>query len=205
MRTLIVTLASMSFAASAAAAPFKLTSKDFKEGGAIADKHVMNSFGCTGGNVSPELSWTGAPAGTKSFALMVHDPDAPTGSGFWHWVIYNIPPDTASLAQGAGAGDGKALPKGAVQGNTDVSAPGYIGPCPPSGNHKYNFMLFALKVDKLDLPANATAALVGFNVRANSLGMAKLTGTYKAAPKKPADAKPADAKPADAKPAEPKK
>jgi len=203
MKTFIVMLASMCFAATASAAPFKLTSKDFKEGGAIADKHVMNSFGCTGGNVSPELSWTGAPAGTKSFALMVHDPDAPTGSGFWHWVIYNIPPDTTSLAQGAGAADGKALPKGAVQSNTDVSAPGYIGPCPPSGTHHYNFMLFALKVDKLDLPANATAALVGFNVRANSLGMAKLSGVYthKDAPKAPAEPKKPDA----AKPAEPKK
>src|SRR5215216_292934 len=186
MKTITLTLASMCFAATAAAAPFKLTSKDLKEGGAIPEKHVMNAMGCTGEGTSPSLEWSGAPAGTKSFALMVHDPDAPTGSGFWHWVVYNIPADATSLPQGAGTADGKALPKGAVQGITDMAAPGYIGPCPPSGTHKYNFMLFALKVDKLDLPANATPGFVGFNVRANMLGQAKLTAAYtrKAEPKK---------------------
>jgi Raf kinase inhibitor-like YbhB/YbcL family protein len=161
-------------------APFKLTSKDVKEGAAIADKHVFNSFGCTGGNTSPELEWSNPPAGTKSFALMVYDPDAPTGSGFWHWVVYNIPSDATSLPQGAGTADGKTMVKGAVQSNTDFSAPGWGGPCPPagSGNHHYNFWLFALKVEKLELPANATAAFVGFNVRANQLGMAKLIAVY---------------------------
>jgi len=179
-KTVVMFLATMAFAASAHASPFKLSSKDFKEGGAIADKHVFNSFGCTGENVSPELEWTNPPAGTKSFALMVHDPDAPTGSGFWHWVMYNIPATTTSLPQGAGGADNKNAPKGAVQSNTDFAAPGWGGPCPPagSGNHHYNFMLFALKVEKLELPANATAAFVGFNVRASSLGQATLTGLY---------------------------
>jgi hypothetical protein len=180
MKTLTLVFASLAISATAAAAPFTLTSKDFKDGGALPDKFAASVMGCTGANTSPDLEWANPPAGTKSFALMVHDPDAPTGSGFWHWVIYNIPADTKALAQGAGAADGKALPKGAVQSNTDMAAPGYLGPCPPpgSGNHHYNYMLFALKVDKLDLPANATAAFVGFNVRANSLGEAKLTGLY---------------------------
>ena len=173
MKIITTTLSLTLFAATAAAGPFQLTSSDFKDGGSIADKHVFNSFGCTGGNIAPELEWKNPPAGTKSFALMVHDPDAPTGSGWWHWVVYNIPADATSLPPGA-------LPKGSVQGNTDFGAPGWGGPCPPagSGNHHYNFTLFALEVDKLELPANATAAFVGFNVNANAIGKAKLTGIY---------------------------
>jgi Raf kinase inhibitor-like YbhB/YbcL family protein len=166
---------------SAVAAPFKLTSADFKDGAAMKDKNSFNSFGCTGDNESPALAWENPPEGTKSFALLVHDPDAPTGgSGWWHWLVYNIPADTKSLPAGAGKADGKALPKGAVQGNTDFGSPGYGGPCPPqgSGNHHYNFTLYALKVDKLDLPANATAAFVGYNVNANALGKVKITGLY---------------------------
>ena len=181
MKILLSTaIASVAFAATAGAAPFTLKSTDFKSNGAISDKQVFNSFGCSGQNVSPELEWSNPPAGTKSFALMVHDPDAPTGSGWWHWVVYNIPADAKSLAAGAGTADGKNLPAGAVQGNTDFGSPGYGGPCPPagSGNHHYEFTLFALKVDKLDIPKGATAAFVGFNVQANALGKAKLTGLY---------------------------
>ena len=179
MKTALVVCFSLA-SATALAKPFTLTSADIKDGKAMAAKQEFNSFGCSGGNTSPELSWTDPPAGTKSFALMVHDPDAPTGSGWWHWVVYNIPADTKTLPAGAGAADGKALPKGAAQGNTDFGSPGYGGPCPPqgSGDHHYNFTLFALKVDKLDIPANATAAFVGFNVMANSIGKAKLTGIY---------------------------
>jgi Raf kinase inhibitor-like YbhB/YbcL family protein len=175
MKTIATTLALSLFTASALAAPFKLTSKDFKDGGAIPDKNAFNSFGCTGENVSPELEWSNPPAGTKSFALLVHDPDAPTGgAGFWHWIVYNMPADTTSIPAGG------PLPKGATQGTTDFGSPGWGGPCPPvgSGNHHYNFTVYALKVDKLDLPANATAAFVGFNVNANAIGKAKLTGIY---------------------------
>src|SRR5690242_14059514 len=107
MKPLVPTLV-LALTATASAAPFKLTSKDFKANGPIPDKNAFNSFGCSGGNASPELEWSNAPAGTKSFALMVHDPDAPTGSGWWHWVVYNIPADTTSLPQGAGTADGKA-------------------------------------------------------------------------------------------------
>lgn len=162
-------------AAPALADNFKLTSPDVKDGGKLADKQVFNSFGCTGGNVSPGLAWSNPPAGTKSFALMVHDPDAPTGgSGWWHWVVYNIPASATSIPAGG------PLPKGAVEGKTDFGKPGWGGPCPPAGSpdHHYNFTLYALKVDKLDIPADASAAFVGYNVVGASLGSAKLTAVY---------------------------
>jgi Raf kinase inhibitor-like YbhB/YbcL family protein len=160
------------------AAAFTLTSAAFKNNAAIPDKYSFNGMGCTGQNVSPPFEWKNAPAGTKSFALMAHDPDAPTGSGWWHWVVYNIPADATSLPEGAGAGP--TLPKGAMQGNTDFGKPGYGGPCPPpgSGKHHYNFTLFALKVDKIDVPPGASPAMIGFNASANMIGKAKLTGLY---------------------------
>ena len=177
MRKLLLILM-LSFAATAAEktpakkSGFTLSSTSFKNGGTIPDKYVFNSFGCSGGNTSPQLSWQGAPEGTKSFALMVHDPDAPTGSGWWHWVVYNIPADTKEIPEGG--------PVPGTEGNTDFGKPGWGGPCPPpgSGNHHYNFTLFALKTDKLDIPKDATAAFVGFNVHGAMLGKAKLTGLY---------------------------
>lgn len=173
-------LSTLALAATASAAPFTLKSTDFKNGAALSDKASFNSFGCSGENVSPELEWANPPAGTKSFALMVRDPDAPTGSGWWHWVVYNLPADAKTLPAGAGKADNSAIPKGTAQGNTDFGAPGYGGPCPGQGSgiHHYVFTLFALKVDKLDIPTTATAAFVGFNVVANSLGKATLTGLY---------------------------
>jgi Raf kinase inhibitor-like YbhB/YbcL family protein len=168
-------------ASSAAAAAFELESPDFPRGGSIPNKHVYKGFGCEGENVSPALRWSNPPAGTRSFALLVHDPDAPTGgAGWWHWVVYNLPPQTNSLPQGAGTPGGEKLPSGASQVRTDFGAPGWGGPCPPAGHkpHRYNFMLHALKVDKLEIPQGATASLVGFMVNANSIGQATLTGTY---------------------------
>jgi hypothetical protein len=169
--------------ADSAAGKFTLASKDISPGGTIADRQVFNGFGCSGGNVSPALSWSNPPAGTKSFALLMHDPDAPTGSGWWHWVVYNIPAGLSSLPAGAGAGAGDPqkglLPAGAVQGRTDFGAPGYGGPCPPPGRpHHYYLRLYALKVAKLEVPADATAAYIGFTVRAHSLATAELMGLY---------------------------
>jgi Raf kinase inhibitor-like YbhB/YbcL family protein len=162
-----------------AMAKFTLTSTDITNGGRIAEAQVFNEFGCKGGNVSPALAWSGAPAGTKSFALLVHDPDAPTGSGWWHWIVYNIPADTTSLPSGAGDPKKKLMPAGAVQGRTDYGSVGYGGPCPPPGKpHHYHFQLYALKVAKLELPADGSAALVGFNVRAQALAQAELVGLY---------------------------
>jgi Raf kinase inhibitor-like YbhB/YbcL family protein len=158
---------------------FKLTSPDIKAGSRIATRHVFNGMGCTGENVSPTLQWSGAPAATKSFAVTVYDPDAPTGSGFWHWVVYNIPASTTSLPAGAGGANG-SLPGGATQGITDFGQPGYGGPCPPAGDkpHRYIFTVFALKVDHLDLPATATPAYVGFNLYGNMLAKTTFTARY---------------------------
>jgi Raf kinase inhibitor-like YbhB/YbcL family protein len=176
-----VTLAVMPIPAARAdgGGKFTLTSPDVAEGKAIAAAQVFNGFGCSGGNVSPALSWSHAPAGTRSFALLMHDPDAPTGSGWWHWVVYNIPASATSLPAGAGDPKKGLMPAGAVQGRTDFGTPGYGGPCPPPGKpHRYYLRLYALKVDKLEVPADATAALIGFNVRAASLGKAELMGLY---------------------------
>jgi Raf kinase inhibitor-like YbhB/YbcL family protein len=172
--------AALAVTGAAHAGKFSLSSPDIKPGGKIADEQVFNGFGCSGKNVSPALKWSGAPKGTKSFALLVHDPDAPTGgAGWWHWVVINIPADAKALPKGAG-GAGGELPAGAVQIATDFGAPGWGGPCPPAGDkaHRYNFTLHALKVEKLELPEGARASLAGFMVNANSIGKARLTGKY---------------------------
>jgi hypothetical protein len=160
------------------AGSFKVTAPDLESKGRITTAHVLNSFGCTGQNISPALNWSNAPAGTKSFAVTAYDPDAPTGSGWWHWVMYNIPATETGLT--AGAGNGRNAPRGSQQGNTDFGTKGYGGPCPPAGDkpHHYHFKVFALKVDKLDVPGNATAAMVGFNLNANKLATATVTGLY---------------------------
>jgi Raf kinase inhibitor-like YbhB/YbcL family protein len=135
-------------------------------------------MGCNGQNISPALQWANAPAGTKSFAVTMYDPDAPTGSGWWHWMIYNIPATTTSLA--AGAGNGRNAPAGSVEGPTDFGTKGYGGPCPPVGDkpHHYHITVFALKTDKLDVPANATSAYVGYNLNGNKIATARITGLY---------------------------
>jgi Raf kinase inhibitor-like YbhB/YbcL family protein len=166
---------------SAHAQTFAAKSTDITADGAIAMAHVFNGFGCTGQNLSPTVSWTNPPAGTKSFAIMVHDPDASTGgAGFWHWVVLNIPSNTVGLAQGAGSVDSKTLPTTARQINSDFGTPSWGGPCPPSGNkpHRYNFTVYALKVESLDLPANATASLAGFMINSNTIGKAQFVGKY---------------------------
>ena len=153
---------------------FKLTSSDLKS--TFQQSQIFNGFGCTGGNVSPQLSWSGAPAGTKSFALTMYDPDAPTGSGWWHWIVVNIPASTSKLDAGA---SGKSLPAGAQEVRTDFGEPGYGGPCPPPGApHHYIVTVYALKVEKLDLDTQATGAMAGFMINQNKLAESKLTATY---------------------------
>ena len=157
---------------------FRVTAPDLEAKGRITAAHVFNGMGCTGQNISPALNWSNAPAGTKSFAVTAYDPDAPTGSGWWHWVMYNIPASVTSLP--AGAGNGRDAPRGSQQGRTDFGSKGYGGPCPPAGDkpHHYHFTVFALKVDKIDVPGDATAAYVGFNLNANKLATARVTGLY---------------------------
>jgi Raf kinase inhibitor-like YbhB/YbcL family protein len=163
-----------------AQARLRLMSNDVHAGAKIADTHVFNAMGCMGKNISPEVHWTGAPAKTKSFALTVYDPDAPTGSGWWHWVVYNIPASARSLPQGAGDKAKNLLPAGAVIGNGDAGMAAYQGPCPAKGDkpHRYIFSLYALDTDHLDVPAGATAAYVGFNIHGHQLAKSTLTAMY---------------------------
>ena len=167
------------FSINAFAGDFKLSSPNLKPGGEIDMAQVFNGFGCTGKNVSPELNWSGAPAETKSFALTVYDPDAPTGSGWWHWIVFNIPSDTKSLASGAGAVDAGKLPGGTVQSKTDYGKPGYGGPCPPPGDkpHRYIFTIYALKTS-LDLTPDSSGALVGYYIGQNKIAEASITSKF---------------------------
>jgi hypothetical protein len=158
----------------AQAAEFKVESASQNDG-RLPAAQFANTFGCQGGNLSPQVKWSGAPAGTKSFVVTMYDPDAPTGSGWWHWVTANIPASVDELPAGAGSAGGK-LPAGAQTFNNDYGQSGYGGACPPAGlNHRYIITVHALKVEKLDLPPNATPALVGFMSWANGLGKASLT------------------------------
>ncbi len=163
--------------ATSSAASFELHSADIAEGATLTKAQVFSGFGCTGDNLSPALSWSGAPTGTKSYALTVYDPDAPTGSGWWHWVVYDIPAGTTGLARGT---KGATLPAGAHQGRNDFGSVDFGGACPPTGDkpHRYIFTLTALKVPKLDVPADATAAMIGYNIKANGLGAATLNARY---------------------------
>lgn len=159
---------------------FVVTSPQVKAGGKISMEQVFNSFGCQGGNVSPALTWKGAPVGTKSFAVTVYDPDAPTGSGWWHWVIFNIPANVNTLAKDAGNPQANLAPVGSIQSRTDFGKPGYGGPCPPAGDkaHRYQFTVYALKTDKLPLDENASAGMVGFYVHQNLIQRAVLPAQY---------------------------
>ena len=180
MSRLLVAVLFFSLCAVAHAGEFRLVSPTLAAGGKLPDEQVLNGFGCNGRNVSPALVWEHLPAGTRSIALTMYDPDAPTGSGWWHWVVVNLPASTRGLPAGAGDATAKLLPEGAQQVRTDFGEPGYGGACPPAGArpHRYIFTAFALKVEKLDLPQNATAALAGFMINANTIGKASLTVRY---------------------------
>lgn len=146
----------------------------------MSEAQVFDGFGCSGDNISPALTWSGAPAGTKSFAITAYDPDAPTGSGWWHWVVFNLPADINTLPSGAGAASGEGMPDGAVQSRTDFGTPGYGGACPPEGDgpHRYQFKVWALDTDSLPLDASASGAMVGFYLNAHALDTATLQVTY---------------------------
>lgn len=162
------------------AADFIVSSPDVRAGAKIADEQVFNGFGCQGRNISPAINWTGAPAGTKSYAVTLYDPDAPTGSGWWHWVVFNIAAPATGIGRNAGDPQANLLPPGSVQSRTDFGKPGYGGPCPPTGDkpHRYVFTVHALKVDKLPLDSDAPAAMVGYYLHQNALGKAVLKAQY---------------------------
>lgn len=158
----------------AQAQDFKVSSTDIQDGKQLGDNQIQNGSGCSGRDISPQLSWSGAPASAKSFAVTVFDPDAPTGSGWWHWTIVNIPANVHALPRDAGNRDGTKVPAGAVQGRTDFGNPGYGGACPPTGTHRYRFKVWALDVDKLPVDRESSGALVGYLLNAHSVASAEL-------------------------------
>lgn len=161
-----------------AVASFDVTSEDLLDGAPIDIRHVHDSAG--GGNTSPQLSWSGFPPQTQSFAITCFDPDAPTASGWWHWLVADIPAEVTSLPRGAGAPDGSGLPQGAVQFRTDYGSHGYQGSAPPPGDHphRYYFVVHALDVPALGLSADTPAAIVGFHLTAHALARGAIMATY---------------------------
>ncbi len=153
---------------------FTLTSSDLK--GQLTKKQEFNGFGCSGENISPQLSWENAPKGTKSFAITVYDPDAPTGSGWWHWVVFDIPSNKTTLASGFGNSDSKE----AIQSITDYGKTGFGGACPPVGDkaHRYIFTVHALDIETLGLDKNTNAATVGYYINSHSIAKASIISYY---------------------------
>lgn len=158
---------------------FILTGPEICDDRSLTKEHEFNGFDGDGKNVSPELHWSGAPEGTKSFALTVYDPDAPTGSGWWHYLLLNIPASTSALPKGAGTNPA-LRPAGVTQVRNDYGIRDFGGPCPPKGDkpHRYVFTVHALKVERLELPEDATAALAGFMINANAIAKASVTPVY---------------------------
>lgn len=178
MQKTTLLLSSLLLAGSLSAQTFTLTSNTV--GGQATLQEVFNGFGCTGANQSPQLEWTNAPAGTRSFAITMYDKDAPTGSGWWHWVVFDLPATTSELMAGAGDAAKGLLPAGAIQGRTDFGTTGYGGPCPPPGHgpHQYVITVHALNTDKLGLDANASPAVVGYTLGGATLAKASIVFYY---------------------------
>jgi Raf kinase inhibitor-like YbhB/YbcL family protein len=160
---------------------FTVTSTDIAEGEPMPLAQASGMFGIQGGtDTSPQLSWSGAPEGTRSYAVTCFDPEAPTGSGFWHWTVFDIPASVTELGTGVGTADGAGLPAGAVQARTDANVPGYVGAGPPPGHgpHRYIFAVHALDVEHTGATADSTPAYVGFTMFGHTLARAVLTATY---------------------------
>ncbi|MDH6123520.1 YbhB/YbcL family Raf kinase inhibitor-like protein [Kitasatospora sp. GP82] len=153
---------------------FELTSRDLTDGDTLAD-----AFTYSGANESPQLSWSGAPAGTRSYAVTCYDPDAPTGSDWWHWLAVNLPADTTELPRGAGASDDTLPGKASFHGRNDFPDHKYDGAAPPPGPaHRYVFAVHALDVPALDVTPDTPAAAIGFNITFHTVARALITGEY---------------------------
>lgn len=174
----IISILSLGIACSTNA--LTLQSQDITQAGFLSKTHVFNGFGCTGENKSPQLKWSDVPEGTKSFAISVYDPDAPTGSGWWHWQIVNIPSNVRELAANAGNIQANIAPTGSLQIKNDYGYHGFGGACPPQGHgvHHYRFTLHALAVEKLELPKDASGALAGYMINANTIETSTIEALY---------------------------
>ncbi len=159
---------------------FTVDSDDIAEGEMLSNDHVYNDAGLSGENISPHLRWSGFPAETRSFAVTCYDPDAPTGSGFWHWVLFDIPAGVTELPRGAASGDQKGLPEGAVHARNDAGSKDFAGAFPPKGDppHRYVFAVHALDTEKLGPDENASPASVGFNLTFHTLARGVITALY---------------------------
>jgi Raf kinase inhibitor-like YbhB/YbcL family protein len=159
---------------------FTVTSTDLTDGQTCPMPQVSGVMGAGGEDVSPQLTWSGFPESTQGFAVTVYDPDAPTASGFWHWVVTGIPGSVTELPRGAGSQDGAALPEGARQLRNDGGFPGYVGAAPPAGHgtHRYFVVVHALDTADMGVPADATPAFHGFNLFSHTLARATLVVTY---------------------------
>lgn len=157
---------------------FTLTSKAVTDGQPFGNDQVSGIMGAGGSDISPDLAWSGFPEETRSFAVTVYDPDAPTASGFWHWAVANLPATVTELP--AGIGDGSSLPGDAITLANDASIKRFIGAAPPAGHgpHRYYIAVHAVGVEKLDLPENATPAYLGFNLFGNAIARAVIVATY---------------------------
>lgn len=177
-RTLLMMLSLL--ALSIPAQSLELVSSDIRHQKPLNHTHVFSGFGCEGKNQSPQLSWFGAPENTKSFAITAYDPDAPTGSGWWHWLVFDLPVNVSSLKRDAGNPANPKLPMHARQGKSDYGQIGFGGACPPKGRspHHYEFTVYALDVDKLEVPEDASAAYIGYMIQHHLIDQAQLVATF---------------------------
>ena len=183
-RTCVVSFALLAVAtqvSSKSAPQFTLDASDKELAMSVPGIYTANAFDCTGGNLSPELHWRGAPPGTSSFVLTLFDPDEhSTPSGWWHWIVYDLPPTADMVAKGAGVADSPSLPHGTLQGRSDLGEDAYHGPCPAKGDrpHRYTFTLYALNVAKLPVPANSSGAMIVSTAQEHILGKAVFVAHY---------------------------